>query len=328
MRVYSGFLIGALLLFQATGAPAGQGSPQGRWGHLFVYFPPADSFVLFGGASERGAYREDMWQWDGRAWQQINVQTPSARGFSAAAYDPVRETILLHGGRGNDRETFSDLWEWDGSAWHQLDAEGPYPSDHHEMVYLPEEEGIFLFGGWTGEGVSGQSWLWNGAWTLLAKAEGAGPPPRSAFGMTYNRARHRVELFGGLWINGQYADAWAWSRGQWQRLSGPYDNSSLDHLTMFFDEALGEPLIFGGKDYRYRMRGETRRLTSAGLVETISETGPTPRHSVTVAYDRKRNRGVLFGGKIYEGDRQLPLDDMWLWENGSWRPLSGSDDVE
>ena len=313
-----------LLIASASVALADQPSPDARWGHLFVYFPPADNFVLFGGASERGTYRDDMWLWDGRNWQSLDVPAPSARGFTAATYDPERKVLLMHGGRGNDRQTFNELWAWDGSEWKLYDNNGPFQSDHHEMVYLPEQNGIFLFGGWTGEGVTGQTWLWNGNWRLLADTDKA-PPPRSAFGMTYNQQRHRVELFGGLWLNGQYADSWAWNDGQWHLLSGPYENSSLDHHTMFFDEALGEALVFGGKDYRYRMSGGTRQLTSAGLVEAMTNEGPGPRHSVNVAYDSSRDRGFLFGGKIYEGDEQLPLDDLWLWENGAWHRISSQD---
>lgn len=287
---------------------------------MFVYFPPTDQFVLFGGASERGSYRDDMWLWDGQGWKNPEVAGPSARGFSAAAYHPGHKMIFLHGGRGDDRQTFGDLWAWDGTRWQQLDDDSPFSSDHHEMAYVPDLGGLLLYGGWTGDGVTAQTWLWDGEWTLIADLEQA-PSPRSAFGMSYNPVRRQVELYGGLWLNGQYADSWAWKDGRWQLLSGPYENSSLDHLTMFFDQAMGETLVFGGKDYRYRMQGVTRRFASGGLVETIAETGPEPRHSAHVAYDTERNRGVLFGGKIYKGDQQLPLDDMWVWENSSWHRI-------
>ncbi len=301
--------------------------PDGRWGHTFVYFPPTDSFILYGGASEERSYRDDMWVWDGKSWLKLEIPTPSARGFAAAAYDPDRKAILLHGGRGNERNTFRDLWEWNGAEWRQLEPETPYGADHHVMVHLPEEGGFLVHGGWTGEGVSGQTWHWNGQWTPVADAE-RGPPPRGAFGMAYNGVRKRVELYGGLWVNGQYADAWAWSGGEWLSLSGPYDNSSLDHHSMFFDAETGEMLIFGGKDYRYTMRGETRRLAGGGLVETVADSGPEPRHSLSIATDDLRGRAVLFGGKIYAGEEKLPLADIWIWKGGAWhqvQPSTGAD---
>lgn len=299
---------------------AEQDAPDARWGHMLVHFPPTNEFVLYGGASERGTYRDDMWAWDGKAWSPLDIVTPPARGFAAVAYDPERNAILLHGGRGNGQRTFGDLWAWEGGQWQLLDTNSPIRSDHHRMAHLPGEGGVLLYGGWNGEAVSGETWHWNEQWTLVADVKDS-PPPRSAFAMAWNPLRQRVELYGGLWINGQYADSWAWREGAWKRLSGPYDNSSLDHHSMFFDSARNELLIFGGKDYRYTMRGETRRLGSDGLVETITDSGPSPRHSFAVASDPARGLAVLFGGKKYEGEAQLPLGDTWVWKGGAWHPV-------
>jgi hypothetical protein len=295
-------------------------SPGARWGHALVYFPPANGFLLFGGARERGTYLKDTWFWNGETWQRLDVDGPPARGFSAATYHPERQSILLHGGRGNEQVTNSDLWEWDGAAWQLLDSDSTHKADHHRMVYLTDEDCVLVYGGWTGDGVSGETWSWDGDWALLADANDS-PPARAAFGMTYNESRSRVELYGGLWINGQYADAWAWKDGLWQKLSGPYDNSSLDHHEMFFDSETGETLIFGGKDYRRTMRGETQRLSAAGLVSVVAGEGPGPRHSVGLAYDEEGGRALLYGGKVYDGEQQLPLGDMWLRDGTGWREI-------
>lgn len=310
-------LFSALLLLHFAVAVDAGAWPDARWGHVLVYFPPQDVVILFGGASTRQEFRDDLWAWDGDSWRQLEAPTPPARGFAAAAYDPHRESILLHGGRGNDRVTFSDLWEWNGDEWQLLEADGPFQSDHHAMAYVPENGGVLIFGGWTGEKVTSETWGWDGEWRLLADGA-ASPPPRSAFGMTYNANRARVEVYGGLWINGQYADSWAWAAGKWQALTGPYDNSSLDHHAMFFDARSGDTLIFGGKDYRYRMRAETRRMDATGRVEVLSDSGPVSRHSSAIAWDASRSRAVLFGGKVYEGDAQIPLGDTWTWKDGHW----------
>ncbi len=44
--------------------------------------------------------------------------------------------------------------------------------------------------------------------------------------------------------------------------------------------------------------------------------GPSPRHSAGAAYDSKRDRVVLFGGrKGWPND----LNDTWEWDGARWR---------
>ncbi len=315
------FLLLVLAAIDVNAATEAIEKPSARWGHSFVYHPPSDSYVIFGGASERRSYLNDTWVWSKDGWRHVDVGSPPARGFAAATYNPERKSIMIHGGRGNNNSTLSDLWEWDGTKWSEVDLQSPFQSDHHAMVYLPDARGVFLFGGWTGKKVTGETWFWDGEWEKISD-DGCGPSPRSAFGMTYNGEHGQVELYGGLWINGQYADSWAWKNGNWRQLSGPYDNSSLDHHTMFYDSSLRQTLIFGGKDYRYTLRYETRVMNSSGLVKTLVRDNPSARHSVAIAFDKKRGRGLLFGGKIYFQDEQKPLNDMWIWEAGGWREIS------
>lgn len=321
---FAAFSVACLLVLAAldiNAAAETTAKPSARWGHSFVYHPPSDSYILFGGASERRSYLNDTWVWNEEGWRRVRVDSPPARGFAAAVYNPERKSIMIHGGRGNNGATLSDLWEWDGTQWREVDQQSPFQSDHHAMVYLPDEKGVFLYGGWTGEKVTGETWFWDGKWKKLADGENS-PPPRSAFGMTYHDEYGRVELYGGLWINGQYADSWAWENESWRQLSGPYDNSSLDHHVMFYDSSLRQPVIFGGKDYRYTMRHETLVMNSSGIVKTLIRENPSARHSVAIAYDKKRARGLLYGGKIYFQDEQKPLNDMWAWEAGVWREIS------
>ena len=294
--------------------------PGPRWGHVFVYDESRDQFLLFGGANQRGSYLSDTWILDENGWHQLEVESPGPRGFQASAWDSARNVIMVHGGRGNDRKTFSDLWQWDGTNWSVLDSEGPFISDHHEMAYLPLENAMLLYGGWTGKEVTGDTWLWNGEWSSLSGTP-PGPNARSAFAMAYNPLLERVELHGGLWLNGQYADSWIWANGRWRAITGPYDNSSIDHHAMIFDALNGQMLIFGGKDYRYTPRAETRILDVNGKVKTVASEGPEARHSTSLAYDNKRGRVLMYGGKKYDGDEQLPLDDLWSWQNGKWSRL-------
>ncbi len=296
---------------------AAEDDPGERWGHTLVWDPGRQEVLLFGGARAAGEYLDDTWSWDGETWRRHELTGPPARAFAAAAFHQERGTIILHGGRAEGRRPHMDTWEWNGLSWKRLDTRGSFAADHHGMVYLPSSRTLMAFGGWTGDGVSGETWLFDGDWRL---AEGPGPPPRASFALTFHHQRQAAVLFGGLWIEGQYADVWEWTDGAWRAASAPYENSSIDHHSMIWDPVRRQVTGFGGKNYRYQALDRTFRL-SGGSPETLAEQGPTPRHSSQLAWDGKRRSVVLYGGKTYEGREQVALGDMWAWDGRSWREL-------
>lgn len=289
-------------------------SPGIRWGHILVYDQFRDQLVLFGGSRERGTYLNDTWVWDGQNWTEIDIEGPSARGFCAATFHKEHNTIILHGGRSNDRSTYNDTWEWNGSTWKQLETNGKYQADHHQIIYDNKEKQIVAFGGWNGKEVMGDTWIWNEAWK---KSDEVSPPKRASFGMAYNTNTQAINLFGGLWVNGQYADLWERSNGKWQAVSGPYDNSSLDHHAMIYDEKLKTIIGFGGKNYRRQMQGKTFSIKN-GEIELLTQEGPSSRHSIGFTYNSKDEFGYLYGGKVYEDDAQIALSDFWKWNGVEW----------
>ena len=288
--------------------------PGARWGHVFIYDPVRHCILLFGGAPERGVYLDDTWIWDRSGWRKLEVSGPLPRGFCAVAFHEDRGTIILHGGRGLEGATYSDLWEWNGTDWKQLEPDGDYRADHHQMVYMPGENHLFAFGGWNGKGVLDETWVWSGKWKQLSIP---GPPKRASLAMCYNKSTATVSLFGGLWINGQYADIWSWYAGKWHAVGGPYDNSSLDHHSMIYDEKLQKIIGFGGKNYRYQARSETFTMENNKIV-TIPVEGPSARHSFGFTYDHQTGVGYLYGGKEYEGREQIAMDDFWKWDGRAW----------
>lgn len=289
-------------------------SPGSRWGHVFVYNPSEDHVLLFGGARKRGSYLEDTWTWDGSEWKYHDVRGPESRGFAAATYHAGRQTIILHGGRGNSRTTYSDTWEWNGKEWTLIDSAGPFHADHHQIVFLPTDSTILAFGGWTESGVSNETWLWKDGWIQSPQS---GPPGRAAFAMIYDSYFDRAFLYGGLWIDGQFADMWEWKNGSWNSLSGPYDHSSLDHLSMVYNRLNNQIIGFGGKNYRRVLQSKTLSITDT-LITILSKEGPSARHSVGMTFDSRKNQVLLYGGKEYQGEEQLPLEDFWIWDEGKW----------
>jgi hypothetical protein len=304
----------ALVLLLAHPA-YGLASPEPRWGHVFVHDEARDEILLFGGASSRHQYRDDTWTWRAGTWKRHAVEAPPARGFAAAAFDPTRKAVVVHGGRAGDGSTLSDTWEWNGTAWRRLAESGPWKADHHGLVYDAERRMLVGFGGWDGATVQGLTWTFDGEWRTLSRG---GPPPRAAFGMAYDAGRKRVVVYGGLWIHGQYADTFEWDGRTWSAVTGPYENSSLDHHAMAHDTSSDRLVLFGGKDYRGELSGQTRALVGSQW-SSVAKDGPSPRHSTTLACQRSRNAILLFGGKEQRGEDQLPLGDLWEWDGRLWR---------
>jgi hypothetical protein len=301
----------------AAGDP-GTETPCPRWGHALVYDAARDEILLFGGAPTRGEYLDDTWTWKDGAWARHESAGPSPRGFVGAAFDADSGRVVLHGGRGPDRVTHSDTWAWDGRSWSPLERRGDWVADHHQIVWDPKSRELVGFGGWTGSGVSGETRVWDGG-TWNAQ-RGPGPAPRAAFGMAFDAVREGIVLYGGLWVSGQYADTWFRTGTEWTPLTGPYDDSSLDHQSMAWDAERNELVLFGGKNYRREMSGRTRSFSDATWHERARE-GPSARHSSPLTGHAGRATTLLFGGKVYDGDDQLPLGDLWEWDGGEWTAL-------
>ncbi len=315
MQVHK-LLFSSILILLITNNSFTQSLPEPRWGHTLVYNQSNQTILLFGGADKKGgqSYKGDTWIFSDNSWERLAIDGPDPRGFAAATFHQERQTIILHGGRGNGNKTFSDLWEWNGIRWTQIDTSSVYPADHHQMVYLKKEHKLMAYGGWIGSGVTDEMWFWDGQWKKL---ESIKPPKRAAFGMAHDALLNKTILFGGLWINGQYADLWEFQDNHWKQIGGPYDNSSLDHHNMIYDPIRKVVVGFGGKNYRYALQGKTFTIDN-GTITTLPDEGPLARHSFGMTFSDQTGLVYLFGGKVYEGEEQTPLNDFWTWDGERW----------
>ena len=93
-------------------------APPGRMYHALTYDPLRARVVLFGGTRlVNGSWVDlnDLWEWDGVAWQQrMTASGPAPRLSSGMFFDASLGKVVLFGGTG-----FDDTWIWDGSVWKQ-----------------------------------------------------------------------------------------------------------------------------------------------------------------------------------------------------------------
>lgn len=110
---------------------SGSGGPSPRVGSSTVYDAALGEALLFGGDTvtagspasanqaetySLGAPLNDLWAWNGSAWQQLHPATsPPARFDAQMAYDPASGQVVLFGGAVNETADVADTWVY-GSA--------------------------------------------------------------------------------------------------------------------------------------------------------------------------------------------------------------------
>jgi hypothetical protein len=187
-------------------APAGA-EPGGRHHHAIAFDIARRRLVLYGGYNADNTWKTDVWEWDGRVWDQLEPSSgPGPRAHHAMAYDASRGVVVLRGGTTPEKSQPSDTWTWDGRAWHIAAADGPGPGGGYRMAYDAAREVTVLCGG--------DTCLWNGqAWTRVSPA--ASPSSRLVHAMAYDPARRVVVLYGGSVNRENAADTWEWNGTTW-----------------------------------------------------------------------------------------------------------------
>ncbi len=106
------------------------GTPGMRYGAQIAMDPRSNHVLLFGGLrvdteppvppattpTQVQVYVDDMWEWDGSAWKQVNAENiPPARENGRIAYDVTRDEMVMFGGYAG--HFLSDLWSYNPTKW-------------------------------------------------------------------------------------------------------------------------------------------------------------------------------------------------------------------
>ena len=84
-----------------------------------------------------------------------------------------------------------------------------------------------------------------------------------------------------------------------------------------FDSRRGLVIVFGGAGPGGFL-GDTWSWDGTAW-RKLADTGPEPRVMGYLAYDRNRDRVVLFGGR--KGWPDGDLNDTWEWDGVSWKKV-------
>jgi len=137
--------------------------------------------------------------------------------------------------------------------------------------------------------------------------------------MAYDIARQECVLFGGGMSSTSYADTWTWDGQRWQLATTTVAPSRRTILSMVFDAARGEMVLFGGYTYGTLptptvYHGDTWSWNGTAWTQRAPANAPSARMGYALAYHAPSQRVVLFGG----GTTAAALADTWTWDGANW----------
>ena len=298
--------------------------PDARFGHDMVLDSSAGLLMLFGGGAGAKKFN-DTWAYDPLAntWSVLapSGAQPEARDGHAMAYDEGTDQLIMFGGYSGPEDMtgdyHDDTWAYDAktNAWTKLEPSGAVPPARvgHTMAYDPVTQRTIMFGGQM-NGVFADTWAYDAkanAWTKL-EPSGARPPARTDPTMAYDPDMHRMIMFGGWGASIKLDDTWAYDAeaNAWTKLepSGAVPPARSGH-TMAYDPVTQRTIMFGGDSNGVGLLSDTWAYDSSKnrWTELNSETHPTPRVYLCMAYDPSTERVIMFGGL----DRGGARSDTW-----------------
>jgi hypothetical protein len=147
------------------------------------------------------------------------------------------------------------------------------------------------------------------------------PGPRFGHEMVYDEARGVTILFGGFGQDGiPKGDTWLWDGEAWQLATtdGP---SPRKWAAAAYDSRRAVVVLHGGREGEGRSGlslSDTWIWDGHNWTEVRGE-GPTPRDHHRAAYDKARDRVILFGGWNGESLER----DTWEWDGSQWERVLG-----
>ncbi|MCA8974126.1 MAG: hypothetical protein KDC98_05360 [Planctomycetes bacterium] len=191
------------------------------------------------------------------------------------------------------------------------------------MAYLPQADHIVLFGG--NDGTSAQrrdTWLFDGTDWTQGPAPGPSTPGRRQnplFG--YDPVLGEVLMYGGGDSSGFLSDTWSWDGIQWTQRFPASTPGPRSSGVMF--ETGTRTLIYGGSvpnPYAPPVSAYSADMWEwDGSTWSMLNSFPFSRTDYGTAYDARRDRIVLFGGRTDCGSGTL-LAETWEFDGNAWHP--------
>lgn len=146
------------------------------------------------------------------------------------------------------------------------------------------------------------------------------PTPRRSGAMAFDGTANRLILHGGLEPSsgGLLEETWSFNGSAWTLLNPSSSMAGRWGHRMVRDSLRNRIITFGGRSPGVNTpANDTFFWNGTGWLPIVSPTLPPARHLYGMAYDQRRDRVVLFGGR---GSLSSP-NDTWEFDGAVWRRI-------
>jgi peptide/nickel transport system permease protein len=281
-------------------------------------------------------------------WQRIYPEKrPLPQDKHVMAYSPASNKILFVGGDNGlstDATALVETWIFNltSMSWRELDNMSVAPSPRREsaMVYIPSSDSALLYGGRRGNDLLDDMWTFNFStetWSQVDNATGS-PGMRGGHSMAYVSSEDAVYLFGGrlsdidktmkldmgnltwsiiIFGGNVYVDTgdsnqtkvYDISSGNWSWIDTPTNITPRAWMSMVYDNATNNAILFGGWNESVGRIGQTWKLnlTNDTWEQLDSTSSPSARFSSSMIFT-DNSEAFLFGGDDYEPSELWSID--------------------
>jgi hypothetical protein len=183
--------------------------------------------------------------------------------------------------------------------------------------------------------------LFVAATLIAAPLFAAHPSPRVYSRMAYDEQAGVGVLFGGREVIDTATglmhasdETWFWVGNRWMQQFPENHPEARSSHGMTYDSTRGRIVLFGGRKESTELRGLQSHLDDTWVFQNGNwqkiETphAPSPREFVSLAYDRARDRVILYGGYHLDAEEELvALHDTWEFDGNDWMRV-GTEDLE
>ena len=168
------------------------------------------------------------------------------------------------------------------------------------------------------------------------------PSPRLAPRMAFDESAGVGVLFGGRGLQDpatalEHAtdETWTWNRNHWVQVFPEHVPPARSAHSMVYDSTRGRIIVFGGRKeatvvrVRFGIHGDTWAWQDGDWQDLAPGNAPEARFYTGMAYDRDRDRVVLYGGYHYatDGKTLVPLTDTWEYDGDNWSRVADNGPV-
>lgn len=255
----------------------------------------------------------------GTQWQHRNA-TLSPRSIANVAFDPIRARLALAGGISGwpPNDPFGDPWpysnaatlEWNGVSW-VVASPLPKAIGVSSLTWDVARQQLVSVGGQYASAL--KSVTFTGHVTGWSGDDGV---PGSLHTLVHDRVRDRLV---GIEISYNGTRTWEWDNATWTLAAGVTVSPRCRFPSAAWDPISQRTLLWNGGDLAALHTNTMWAWDGTNWTPLQPALRPSPRHSVAMATDTRRNVVVLHGGWIpHPSGGETSPNDTWEWNGSMW----------